>query len=62
MESTVFRQWLAEQGCRVGSHRQHGRSYRHRQVVVDCGKRSSRLTYSVRISGSMHGRSPPRLR
>jgi hypothetical protein len=43
MESTVFRQWLAEQGCRFDSHEQHGRSHGHPQVVVHCGKRSSRL-------------------
>ena len=43
MESTTFRTWLAERGCRFDSHEQETRSHGHPAVTVHREGRTARL-------------------
>ena len=43
MESSTFRQWLAEHGCRFDSHRQKGRSHDHPVIMVHREARMAEL-------------------
>lgn len=43
MESSTFRKWLAERGCRFDAHDQEGRPHGHAMVVVHRENRKATL-------------------
>jgi hypothetical protein len=38
VESSTFRDWLTQNGCRIDSHAQNGRAHGHGMIVVHRGQ------------------------
>lgn len=38
MESSTFRDWLIQNGCRIDSHDQKGRAHGHEVMIIHRGK------------------------